>query len=210
MKDVETSEESSQVDEEMEAYHEEAKPKRDYKLIVFGVWFLIIFGLLAAFLITTNQNFNTGSAPTQQTVDPALAAKLQPLQEQLSADPDNVEALIGIGFLFYEMRDYDKAEKNLGKAVKSNPERVDAIVGLGMAYEALFRPNDAKAQFDRALEIEPTSEFAKVRKAYFLAGTGESAEAVKLLREVVAATNDSDLKTTLEEAIAGLSSSPAE
>lgn len=56
----------SRVDSDLDKYARAtaAKPaaaKLDPKVIVFGVVFLIVFGLMGAFLVTTNQNTDTGA-----------------------------------------------------------------------------------------------------------------------------------------------------
>ncbi len=196
----------NRVKEDIVEYDEDLGPGSDSKKIIFGIWFLIVFGLLAAFLITTNQN--TGEPPpnapgTAVGQSPAqLAETLKPFQEQLAQDPKNVSAHVQIGFIYFDASKFAEAAKSLEKAVEIDERNVEAWVGLGMSYQYASQPNKALEMFDKALSVKPDDDFAKVRKAYFLADVeGKFDEALTLMREVETKMADSENKTKLNEAI---------
>ena len=60
----------SRVDSDLDKYAQATTAKLDTKAIIFGVVFLIVFGLMVAFLVTTNQNTDSvappGATSTQQ------------------------------------------------------------------------------------------------------------------------------------------------
>lgn len=204
MTDASQEDHTSKIEEEIKAYHEEDKPKRDNKVLVFIGAFIIIFGLLAAFLITTNQNVGTGEETSLSGMDQGLAAKLEPLQERLSANPKDAGTMIEIGFLYHEAGAYRESIRNFEKAKETDPTSVDALVGLGMSYQAVGRREEAAPEFDRAIEIEPDNSFAQIRKAYFLADSDKTSEALELLRAVDTAEADADVKASVADAIAEL------
>ncbi len=200
------SKKKNKVKEDIVEYDEDLSPERDSKKIIFGIWFLIIFGLLAAFLITTNQN--TGEPPPDQPAtasgqSPAqLDEALKPFQDQLAQDPKNVSAHIQIGFIYFDASRFAEAAQSLEKAIKLDERNVEALVGLGMSYQYASQPNKALEMFDKALSVKPDDDFAKVRKAYFLADVeGKYDEALTLMREVEAKLPDSENKSKLNEAI---------
>jgi tetratricopeptide (TPR) repeat protein len=200
---------TARVDEELGAYRDDPPVKRDLKMLIFGIWLVIIVGLMAVFLFTTSPNFNEGAAPTQveggsQGGGPGdLAAKLRPMQEALAQDPNNVEALVGIGFTYLDARQLDEAAANFQKAESLAPQNVDALIGLGVAYQGMGRQNEALAKYDQALEISPNNDFAKARKGYFLAEVSKDYEgALVLLREVEAKLPLGTLKTSVKSNIA--------
>lgn len=204
MTDASQEDHTSKIEEEIKAYHEADKPKRDNRVLVFIGAFVMVFGLLAAFLITTNQNVGTGEETSLSGMDQGLAAKLEPLQERLSANPKDVGTMIEIGFLYYEAGAFRESIRNFEKAKETDSTSVDALVGLGMSYQAVGRREEAAPEFDRAIEMEPDNSFAQIRKAYFLADSDKTSEALELLRAVDAAEADADVKASVADAIAEL------
>ncbi|HEB12984.1 MAG TPA: tetratricopeptide repeat protein [Actinobacteria bacterium] len=195
------------VEQEISEFTDETTTGRDTKKLVFGIWFVIIFGLLAAFIVTTNQNVgdtvNTLPADVQNKEE--LANKLKPYQDQLAQDPKNTTALINIGFTYFEARQFEDATENFQKAIDLDEKNIMAITGLGMAYQYNSRPNEAKEMFDKALALDPDDHLAKTRKAYFLAEIEQKYDdALKLLREVEAKLPESENKKTIQSAIADI------
>lgn len=136
----------TKIESDMDRYAKATAPKVDTKVIIIGIWFLIVFGLMGAFILTTNQNTGPGAvpeaAPNQQSGTDA-AAKVKTLQDQLAKDPNNARTRLEFGFALLDAGRYEDAAANLQKAVTELPGDADALVGLGMAYQYLNRPNDA-------------------------------------------------------------------
>lgn len=63
----------SRVDSDLDKYTQATAAKIDTKAIIFGVVFLIVFGLMAAFLVTTNQNADPGAPPAATSTQPPPA-----------------------------------------------------------------------------------------------------------------------------------------
>ncbi len=195
---------NSTVEQEISEFTEETSPVRDRKKLVFGLWFVIIFGLLAAFIVTTNQNVgdvaNTLPADVQNKEE--LATKLKPFEDQLAQDPKNTTAMVNIGFTYFEARQYVDAIKSFKSAIELDNKSVMATIGLGMAYQYNSRPNEALKLYDKALLLEPDNSFAKTRKAYFLAEIeNKYDESLKLLREVEIKMPDGEDKAKIQNAI---------
>lgn len=189
----------------MDKYAQATTPKVDTKVIVIGVWFLIVFGLMGAFILTTNQNTGPGAppetAPNQQSGTDA-AAKVKAVQDQLAKDPNNSQLMMEFGYVLLDAGKYQDAAANLQRAITLSPNNAETQVGLGIAYQYLNRPTDALAQFDKALAIDPNHELAKVRKGFLLADVkGDYAGAIKLLREVEAKQPIGTLKLKLQNQI---------
>lgn len=192
------------------AYEEEASTRPNEKILVFGVLGLIIFGLLAAFILTTNQN--VGTDPGQNSAQPAgtaaqtpgdPAAQVKAAQETLNKNPNSPEAMINLGFTLIDVKQYEDAGAYFQKAIAIAPKNVEAAVGLGMTYQFVNRLNEAKTQYDKALEIDPNNDLAKVRKGLFLGDVEKDYEGgLKLIREVEAKQKLGTLKTQLQSRIA--------
>lgn len=195
------------IDEEIRAYKEAEQPKRDSRFIVFVGAFVIVFGLLAAFLITTNQNTEQSVDNALEGLNPELAARLKPFQDRLDQNPNDSEAMVDIGFAYFEAGSFREAIRNFEKARETDSKNVDALVGIGMALQATGRREEAAPLYEEALQIEPDNSFAKIRKAYFLAEIDKNDEALKLLEEVEAVETDPDLITSITQGISDIKES---
>lgn len=70
-------------------------------------------------------------------------------------DIDTREASEVIGYQTLKMGDHDTAIALLERNAQDYPDAADSAFGLGRAYATAGRPDDARAQFERALSLEP-------------------------------------------------------
>lgn len=63
--------------------------------------------------------------------------------------------LSNLGFVYYELQEYDLAEQYYLKALKLQPDFSIALYGLGKTYVALGRVPEAIAKLEKAVEISP-------------------------------------------------------
>jgi tetratricopeptide (TPR) repeat protein len=92
-------------------------------------------------------------------------------QEALRLQPDNADALIGLGQLADALGDKENALSYYEKAVALNPTSVAALNALGYAYLDFERPEDAFITFEKSLKYSPTNlgaQFGLVRAYTFL------------------------------------------
>jgi tetratricopeptide (TPR) repeat protein len=180
---------------------EQPTPRRkDVTKLTLGVWLGVILGLMALFMLIVNQGgYRSPTAGPQDVGQLSPAERIDPLREILAEDPDDVQALIALGFAYIELRDAAQALPNFEKAQSLEAENIEALVGLGMAYEGLGRFDEALPMYERALGIDPDNDFAKARKAYFLAEIAEEYEsALAILRELEAKEEPGSLKEQIQ------------
>jgi tetratricopeptide (TPR) repeat protein len=178
-------------------------------MLTLGVWLAVIFGLVAIFMFVARQGTTPISGP-QDLGELGPAARVQPFQEILAENPDDVEALVGLGFTYIELTDAGQALPNFEKAISLDARNVEALVGLGMAYEGTGRQDEALPMYERALGVDPDSDFAKARKAYYLAEIAEQYEpALVILRELEAKEPPGALKEQIQANIAEIESRTA-
>jgi hypothetical protein len=70
-------------------------------------------------------------------------------------DEDTRVASEIIGFQTLKMGDHDTAIALLERNAADHPNAADSAFGLGRAYATAGRPDDARAEFQRALDLEP-------------------------------------------------------
>lgn len=85
------------------------------------------------------------------------------LQYVLDQDPDNLDALLGIGAAEYKTSQYDAAEKHWLRITELAPERVEPWYSLGFLYMARTPADPARAReaWNKVIEIDPDSSMAK-------------------------------------------------
>jgi tetratricopeptide (TPR) repeat protein len=103
------------------------------------------------------------SALQGKRYDEALAAYQQILKE----DPNNVEALKGIGETYLRMKKGPEAVTALEKAYKMDPDR-RTIINLGLAYAETENYGKALSTWDVLLAREPDSNLANLVKKHRL------------------------------------------
>jgi cytochrome c-type biogenesis protein CcmH/NrfG/TolB-like protein len=110
------------------------------------------------------------SALQNKRYDEALAA----YQEILKSDPNNVEALKGIGETYLKMKKGPEAVPALEKAYKADPDR-RTIINLGLAYAETGNYGKAIDTWDVLLAREPDSNIANLVKKQRLLATYKDA-----------------------------------
>jgi len=73
-------------------------------------------------------------------------------ETEVARDPDNPQALSGLGVLYYYTGAYDSAIETLARAQKLDPELTATYQILGLSYYNRNRLEDAVQQFDLLLE----------------------------------------------------------
>ncbi len=130
---------------------------------------LLLMLLAAVFVLA-----GCGSVALQVKANSALQNKrydeaLATYQEILKSDPNNVEALKGIGETYLRMKKGPEAVSPLEKAYKADPDR-RTIINLGLAYAEAGDHAKAISTWDVLLAREPDSNIANlVRKQRTLA-----------------------------------------
>jgi tetratricopeptide (TPR) repeat protein len=86
--------------------------------------------------------------------------RIKEFMAQVEADPENVDALVGLGNSFLMMRAWDRALEPLEKANALRPGDIDVLKGIGIAQ---FNREDyvkASAAYDEILSHKPDDTLA--------------------------------------------------
>jgi tetratricopeptide (TPR) repeat protein len=95
--------------------------------------------------------------------------------------PGRADLLLLRGTILRRLGDLAGAGEAFGAALELDPSLVQAWYEKGLVEEALGRPGGARAAYQRALELLPTFLDAGLALAELLRRTGLTAEAVRLL-----------------------------
>jgi len=77
------------------------------------------------------------------------------LEKALKAEPDNVSALVELGYLEFQAKHFDEAEKLLTRATRLKPESATAWLALGVATCEAGKLDAALAALSQAVLLEP-------------------------------------------------------
>jgi Tfp pilus assembly protein PilF len=140
------------------------------------------FGTILGWVIGTQQVRRAPaaaetSAPSQQTAGgsttrqppPLDQARVQELQQAVTANPKNVDAVVQLGNTYFDAEQWDNAITWYRKAVELDPKNADASTDLGVSLYYSNRPDEALAQFERSLKISPTHTKTLLNKGIVLA-----------------------------------------
>lgn len=89
---------------------------------------------------------------------------LQKAYEYFKAGADlnvNAEPVTNLGALFLKVKQYPAAVAAFRQAVALKPDDAATHQNLGVAYNQAGMPNEARAEFETTLKLDPTSEVAR-------------------------------------------------
>ena len=102
----------------------------------------------------------------------------------LKADPNNADALYGMGRVMYEKSNNDKAAELLEKAIAADGGVADYHAALGAVYVSQKKPAEAAAAYGKAFELAPENGDYGLKQGENLNLAKKYAEAEAVLRKV--------------------------
>ena len=75
-------------------------------------------------------------------------------------DPKNSRAHAFLGILQSKDKEHENAIKSLETAVSIDPDNVDIRYNLALAYEVAGKKDEAKNEYEKVLELEPSHKEA--------------------------------------------------
>jgi cytochrome c-type biogenesis protein CcmH/NrfG len=136
--------------------------------IAFGVAG-IVFGLIAGWIIGSQQGARGSAAPVSPQAPAAAAssggastraavldeAQLRALASVAAREPSNAKPRVELANLYFDAERYDDAIKWYADAVRLSPNDVNVSTDLAVAYYYTNQPDKALAQFEHSLKLDP-------------------------------------------------------
>ena len=97
-------------------------------------------------------------APAGRTEMPsadALATMAAPQLAKLKSNPNDVDALIQLGNLYYDHQVFDQAIEYYRRGLELRPDDVNVRSDMATAYWYLGKPESAVQEYEKALKIDP-------------------------------------------------------
>lgn len=136
----------------------------------------------------------TGGMPPpgqQQTsgpmpLTPQKRAEIEGLKAMAAKTPDNPEAWIQLGHVYFDAGQHAEAIEAYEKALAIAPSSANILTDLGVMYRRNKQPEKAIASFDRAIQVDRRHEIARFNKGIVLLhDLGDLEGALAAWRELV-------------------------
>lgn len=83
-------------------------------------------------------------------------------------NPENTEAWIQLGHVYFDTKTYDKAITAYEKSLELKPGNADVLTDLGIMYRRNGQPQKAIEKFDEAIAVNPKHEMSRLNKGIVL------------------------------------------
>ena len=186
--------------------------------IVFAVAGMC-FGVILGWVIGTQQAGPAASAqappaaqqqPAQQQAPVLDEGRVQALRTIVDSDPQNASAHAQLANVYFDAERWDDAIGWYEKALKINQNDPDVSTDLGVSYYYTNRPDQALAQFERSLTIDPKHTKTMLNKGIVLAfGKQDLRAAAEEWKKVVTLAPDSAEGQAARRALEGVAAAHA-
>lgn len=147
-------------------------------LIALAVGFVggVVFSIYRSPSISPPPGVNTGDMPPQARQQPAgpmpltpeKRAEIEGLKAMAAKAPDNAEAWIQLGHIYFDTGQSAEAIKAYEKAIALAPNNANVLTDLGVMYRRSKQPEKAIKSFDRAAQVDAQHEIARFNKGIVL------------------------------------------
>ena len=120
----------------------------------------------------------------------------------LKLDPDNLQALRGIGDIDYDTNKYDEAIAAYEHYLKKKPDDPEVRTDLGTMYLYTGNPDQALVQYQRALKIKPDMFQAYYNMGVAFAQQNKQGDAQAALTKAYSLAPDDNAKSQVKDLMA--------
>ena len=160
----------------------------------------LVVGFLMGVVVTvykSQSGLPVPSAPPQSQTPPPQAGKQGPsvetaarifeLEKLTNQNPDDAEAWIQLGNLFFDSENFEKAINAYQKSLAIKPDNANVLTDMGVMYRRSGKPAEAVKAFDKAIAVDPSHEVSRFNKGIVLMhDMNDIAGAVQSWEELVA------------------------
>jgi tetratricopeptide (TPR) repeat protein len=127
----------------------------------------------------------------------------------LQLDPDNLQALRGIGDIDYDTNKYDEAIAAYEHYLKKKPDDPEVRTDLGTMYLYTGNPDQALVQYQRALKIKPDMFQAYYNMGVAFAQQNKQGDAQAALTKAYSLAPDDNAKSQVKDLMAKIAGGSA-
>ena len=140
---------------------QKSAPEKKSNPLVYGVVILLTGAFIGiAFSAAFHSSTGTSSIPAQ-TQDSGLAAKITTYSQRVATNPQDVNAWITLGNLYFDTEQPAKSVEAYTRALEINPNNPNVLTDMGVMHRALGQYQQALDAFARAIAVDPGHETAR-------------------------------------------------
>lgn len=128
------------------------------------------------------QGMPEGQAPQGQmpqgAMPPEVLKMISDYRQRLATNPDDVEANIGMGNLFFDSNQWEKAVDSYQRALSKTPDNDDVRVDMAVALHNLGQNAKAKEEMERVTRNNPSHRNAWLNLGVVSVEMGDRASAI--------------------------------
>ena len=139
----------------------------------------LVIGFLGGVFYSALQSGPTGTGvqttsgppqPSQQQsgMSNEQARSIMALEQEVAANPTNVDAWTQLGHVYFDTNNPPKAIRAYEKALELRPDEPNVLTDLGVMYRRNGQPEKALEVFDRAISIDPAHQQSRFNKGIVL------------------------------------------
>jgi cytochrome c-type biogenesis protein CcmH/NrfG len=187
--------------------------KQDFMIVVSLV--ALVAGFLIGVVFSSLQSTNPPPQVAQQQslppgsqgggISSEQASRLLALENQVAANPQDLQAWTNLGNLYFDTNRFSKAINAYNRSLELDPNNANVWTDLGVMYRRNKQPGEAIRAFDRATSLAPTHEQARFNKGIVLlndlndkAGARKSWEELLTINPLAMAPNGQSVQEMLE------------
>jgi len=133
--------------------------KKENVVIFLIVTFIVGFmaGAVAGIKFYSREE-GRGQPATQDDAAPPAASdgEMNRLEAIVTREPQNLQALVALGNLYFDSKQYQKAIDDYLRALAIDPKNADVHTDLGVMYRAVREYDKAIREFREAARLDPT------------------------------------------------------
>ena len=152
---------------------------------------------------TGSQSAGQPSGDSQQQ-----ANRIAALEQEIANIPENVNAMIELGDIYFDGNRYQEAISTFLRAEKIAPANVHILNDLGLLYMSTGDNDTALEKFEAVLKIDPSHIHSLYYVGLVHRETGNRDKAVQVFEEILGLNPDPKLADAVRQEIAALKDKP--
>jgi len=204
-KPVKIQKTSNKKGDEQKVIRQESKSKKLDRTQVISI---VVVSIAAVFLIllasgkfdcsekttTVVDNQNQQSGVNLQNIQ-----KINQLEEQVKANPNNTELLLELAHLRNDSGFYEQAINDYQQYLKMKPANADARIDMGVCYYNLKQYDKAIAEMEKALENSPNHQIGHLNLGIVNLGAGNLDKSKEWLQKAININPNNDIGKRAQE-----------